>query len=149
MGMTRILGFFGLATLVTLTAGVGAWQTAGDSAALNADAMKGLADAKNPPRPMPPPKPPLYLKQMDAGQTLEKQGKYDQALNAYKAALNALPGDQAARDKVDFCQAMVDGNKAMQLKKFPDAVKAYEAALRLFPDDQTAKQALQKAKTSK
>src|SRR5437870_534547 len=43
MGMTRILGFFGLATLVTLTAGVGAWQTAGDSAALNADAMKGLA----------------------------------------------------------------------------------------------------------
>jgi tetratricopeptide (TPR) repeat protein len=119
------------------------------------EATRGLADAKKAsetrpaPMPMPPAKPPLYAKQMDAGLAQEKAGKYDLALNAYKAALRLVPGDADADRKVDFCQAMLDGAKAMQQRKFPDAVKAYESALKLFPNDQAAKQALARAKAGK
>jgi len=88
--------------------------------------------------------------QMDAGTALEKQGKYDQALTAYQAALRSVPGDMDAKNKVDFSQAMIDGaRKAMQLRKFPDAIQAYETAVKLFPDDPNAKQALARAKSAK
>ena len=44
---------------------------------------------------------------------------------------------------------MVDGAKAIQLRKFPDAVREYEAALKLFPNDQNAKQGLARAMAGK
>jgi superkiller protein 3 len=120
----------------------------------DADAARGLSDAKKKaaepkPAPMPMGKPPLYAKQMETGLALEKQGKYDQAIAAYRAALRLVPGDTEANNKVDFCQRMIDGAKALQLKKFADAVTAYESALKLFPNDQSAKQGLARAKTGK
>jgi tetratricopeptide (TPR) repeat protein len=113
----------------------------------DADATRLLADIKK--AMQPPAIPPLYAKQMDAGAADEKQGRYDLALKAYSAALQIVPNDDKAKRKVDFCQAMVDGNKALAAKKYPDAVNAFETALKLFPNDANAKQGLTRAKSGK
>src|SRR5437762_13914161 len=42
MGIRRVVGFLAMASVVTLSAGIGAWQTS-ESGALTADALKGLA----------------------------------------------------------------------------------------------------------
>jgi len=55
-----------------------------------------------------------------------KTGQIRPALTAYQAALRSVPGDMDAKNKVDFQPAMIDGAKAMQLRKFPDAIQAYE-----------------------
>ena len=86
---------------------------------------------------------------MDAAAAQERTGKYDAALAGYRAALQTVANDEAAKKKIDFCQAMSDGMRAVQQRKFPDAVKAFEAAVKLFPDDAAAKQSLQRTKAGK
>ena len=114
------------------------------------DALKGLADAnKALDAPKPAGKPPLYARQMDQAAALERAGRYDQALAAYQAALRIVPNDADADKKSDFCQFMVEGDKAMKSRKFADARAAFENALKLFPDDFNAKSALQRAKMAK
>src|SRR5262249_31423119 len=107
-----------------------------------------------PPRPpakptTPPGKPAAYTRSMEQGAAQEKAARYDQALTAYKTALQALPNDADAKAKVDFCQTMLDADKAMKQRKFADALAAYETALKLFPNDANAKAGLQRAKTAK
>lgn len=117
-----------------------------DAAKAVADARKAM-DAAKPPMPMG--KPAAYARQMEQGVAQEKLGRYDQALVAYKAALRLVPNDADADKKSDFCQFMVDGDKAMKARKFADARTAFESALKLFPNDANAKAALQRAKTAK
>jgi hypothetical protein len=114
------------------------------------DATRLLADIKKAMQaPAVPALPPLYVKQMDAGATDEKQARYDLALTAYSAALRIVPNDEKASKKVDFCKAMINGNNSLAAKKYADAVKAFESALKLFPDDANAKQGLSRAKSGK
>lgn len=118
------------------------------------EALKLQTDIKKakdtPPMPPMPKQPPAaYVKQMEAGAGLEAKQQYAQALTAYQAALRSLPGDDKASKKVDFCQNMADGQKALQAKKFAAAVKEFEDALKIFPNDANAKQLLQRAKMGK
>jgi tetratricopeptide (TPR) repeat protein len=121
----------------------------------DAEALKLQADItkakQSPPMPSPMPKQPpaAYTKQMEAGASLESKLQYAQALTAYQAALRSLPGDDKASKKVDFCQNMAEGQRALAGKKFAVAVKEFEAALKTFPNDANAKQLLQQAKKGK
>jgi len=121
-------------------------------------AAQALAEAKKGPPaapptqskpPTPPAKPTAYVRQMETGASQEKANRYDLAFTAYKAALQALPNDADAKAKIEFCQAMVDGEKALKQRKFADARTAYETALKLFPNDANARAGLQHAKTGK
>src|SRR5262249_19283663 len=77
------------------------------------DAIRLLAEIKKAMQtPVVPALPPQFVKQMQAGEADEKQGRYDLALNAYNAALRLVPSDDKAKKKVEFCQAMLDGSKA-------------------------------------
>jgi tetratricopeptide (TPR) repeat protein len=122
----------------------------------DAAAAQALAEAKKG-QPSPPPakpptqptKPAAYAQQMSQGSLQEKGGRYEQALAAYKAALQAAPNDADAATKVEFCQAMLDGEKALKQRNFAGARSAYEAALKLFPNDANAKLGLQRAKMAK
>jgi tetratricopeptide (TPR) repeat protein len=89
---------------------------------------------------------------MGAGAALEKQGKYADAMAAYRAALKYVPGDAKATaglKSVEYGLHLAEGQKALSAKRFPDATKEFEAALKLFPDSADAKALLKKAKDGK
>jgi tetratricopeptide (TPR) repeat protein len=119
------------------------------------DATKGLndarqaADAAKAPRPDPKAE---YAKQMQAGAAADKQGKFGDAMTAYREALKWSPNDpkaSAALKNADFSAHMAEGKKLHDAKKFSDAVKEYEAALKIQPDNKDAKDALKRAKDGK
>jgi tetratricopeptide (TPR) repeat protein len=117
-----------------------------------ADANKAADAAKAPPPPPPPDPKAEYARQMGAGAALEKQGKYADAMAAYRAALKYVPGDAKATaglKSAEYGLHLAEGQKALSAKRFPDATKEFEAALKLFPDSADAKALLKKAKDGK
>ncbi len=64
------------------------------------------------------------------GDALYKQGKYEEAMSAYKNAM-ALTQDDYQRSKV-FHNV---GNSLLKSKKYQESVEAYANALKLDPDD--------------
>ena len=119
------------------------------------DAKKGLADATQLTKPVPPPPPTPqaeYNRQMQQGATMDQQKKYAEAIKAYSAALKAFPNDARAAGalkEASYKYQMAEGLKAAQAKKFPDAIKAYEEALKQKPNDAEATAALKRAKAGK
>jgi tetratricopeptide (TPR) repeat protein len=83
---------------------------------------------------------------MQAGASLEKQEKYADAAKAYRAALQAHPGDTAATKKIEYATHMDAGQQALKTKKPADAVKSFEAALKIEPNDEAATKALKQAR---
>jgi len=79
---------------------------------------------------------------MQVGATLEKQQKYDDAINAYKSALKLMPGDVKATVGVH----MAGGRKALAARKFTEAAKEFEEVLRVSPNHAEATKALQQAR---
>src|SRR5205823_208847 len=86
---------------------------------------KAIAPAITP-QPKPPPLPPNvaaeYAKQMQLAAALEKQQKYDDAMNAYTTSLKLMPGDLKATVGLH----MAGGQKALAARKFAEAVKEFE-----------------------
>ena len=99
------------------------------------------------PAPLPAPPPPanvaaLYAKQLQLAQALEKQQKYDDAVNAYAAALKLKPGDVDSTVGLH----MARGRKALAGGKFPEAAREFEETLRISPKNAEAARALQQAR---
>src|SRR4029077_14952359 len=97
------------------------------------------------PRPAPPPPANaavLYAKQLRLAQALEKQQKYDDAVNAYNAALKLKPGDVDSTVGLH----MARGRKALVPARFADAAGEFEEVLRISPKHAEATRALQQAR---
>ena len=104
----------------------------------------------------------LYNQYMSEGQKGVINETYENALNAYKNALNVKPKDQIAKDKIDEVQQILDdilNQKASEQakkeayqeaieeadnffndEKYMDAKNAYDEALLIIPGDKYAKE---------
>ncbi len=83
-----------------------------------------------------------YAKQMQIAAALEKQQKYDDAMNAYKSALKLMPSDVKATVGLH----MAGGQKALAARKFTEAAKEFEEVLRVSPNHAEATKALKQAR---
>jgi tetratricopeptide (TPR) repeat protein len=99
-----------------------------------------------------------YKLALDAGRDAVKKRNWLGAVNSYKAALVALPGDKTAQEalriaesrlKEEFDRLKGEGKKSAAAKRFADAVKHYEAALKLKPNDPEVTAALKRARAGK
>jgi hypothetical protein len=93
-----------------------------------------------------------YREAMQTAAALEKQGKYSEAVGAYRSALQFMPNDAgatAALRNADFHSHLAEGQKLLAARKFPEATRELEAAVNLDPHSNEAKTLLQKARTGK
>ena len=89
-----------------------------------------------------------YDKAMQQGATLEKQGKYADAVTAYQQALKWVT--KAPAGNADAFKAYMGiGRSEHAAKHFAEAVKAYEEALKRMPNQADAKARLTRAKAGK
>jgi tetratricopeptide (TPR) repeat protein len=93
------------------------------------------------------------------GRGREARGKqqFDQAIEAFQAALKLAPDDRDAQQglaeatatrrkaKADYTQQMAQGDAAMQAQRFEEALRFYQTALQLFPDDPAAQRGVRLA----
>jgi tetratricopeptide (TPR) repeat protein len=118
----------------------------GDDAAIKGKraAMEALK------KPAPPPKNTKaeFDRFLQQGTTLEKQGKYADAVKAYQQALKWVAKSPAG-DADAFKAYMGVGRSEQAAKHYPEAVKAYEEALKRKPGDADAKARLARAKANK
>jgi tetratricopeptide (TPR) repeat protein len=103
---------------------------------------------------MPPPPNPQeeYARAMQAGAALDRQKKYADAVQAYRAALRWVANDPRAAAglrNAEYQLHMTEGEKLLAARRFPDAAKEFEEALKIVPNSADAKGYLQKAKSGK
>jgi len=79
---------------------------------------------------------------MQLAAALDKQRKYDDAMDAYKSALKLMPGDMKATVGLH----MASGQKALAARKFSEAAKEFEEVLRVSPNHAEAAKALKQAR---
>ncbi len=82
-----------------------------------------------------------YAASYNAGNAAYQQGKYEEAADLFRIAVNA-GADAAAKSAAWYNM----GNAYLQASKYADAVKAYENSLRQQPNRPDAKKNLQIAK---
>ncbi len=90
-----------------------------------------------------------YLEVIDLADMLWEESAFDKALEQYKKALEILPDDEYARERVDeinrikveekermngFILAMEQGNQLLTENKYDEAIAQFEIAQRLYPD---------------
>jgi hypothetical protein len=123
-----------------------------DSAA--ADALRQATQARAQPIPQPKIEPKAdsraeYNRLMQTAASLEKSQKTVEAIQAYRKALQLVPGDVPALTalrRTELPLQLTAGKQALATRRFPDAVKSFEAALQLAPDNAEAKAGLKKAR---
>jgi tetratricopeptide (TPR) repeat protein len=89
---------------------------------------------------------------MQSAAALEKQGRYSDAVNAYRTALKLVPNDAAATAALrnaDFHSHLAEGQKLLAARKFPEAAREFEIAVNLDPRSNEARTLLQKAHSGK
>jgi tetratricopeptide (TPR) repeat protein len=103
----------------------------------------------------PPPMPPVdatkqaFDAAMKNGASLEKQGKYGEAMKAYQEALKARPKDAealAGMKNNQFNNHLAIGQSHLNNAQWAAAQREFETALRIFPTNDNAKKLLEKAK---
>lgn len=90
-----------------------------------------------------------YTKQMQLGQQHDRQKKWAEAANAYRAALKAIPNDAPARGALnlaEFNMYMEIGQNHLKNKKNAEAADAFEEALKRIPNQPEAVRLLKQAK---
>jgi tetratricopeptide (TPR) repeat protein len=90
-----------------------------------------------------------YNRLMQTAASLEKSQKTIEAIQAYRKALQLVPGDVPALTalrRTELPLQLTAGKQALATRRFPDAVKSFEAVLQLAPDNAEAKAGLKKAR---
>jgi Flp pilus assembly protein TadD len=90
-----------------------------------------------------------YSRAMQLAASLEKQGRFNDAIPAYRTALKWLPNDAraaAGMHKAEYHGHISEGQKLLTARKFPEAAHEFQSALKLEPNSAEAKNHLQKAK---
>src|SRR5260370_29175679 len=92
--------------------------------------------------------------QLAKGRDAMREKRFDDALAAFKKALDLMPDDPeatrgvadatAARNKAkaDYAQLMAQGDTLMQARNFQGALTSYQAAAALFPNDPAAQRSV-------
>ena len=107
---------------------------------------------KDPPKVDPPKVDPIQAQvaqAVQAGNALEAQAKYADALKHYQDAQKLAPLNADIKHKVEFTNLMATGQRDLAAGKFPDAIIDFDLALKLAPNDANAKKFLQMAKEKK
>ncbi len=119
------------------------------------EATKGLNEARQAADAAKAPRPDAraeYTKHMQAGANADRQGKYSEAIAAYREALKLLPKDAKATEALkmaEFNLHLSTGKKLHAEKKYNEAAKEYEEALKIILDEPRAKDGLKRAKEGK
>ncbi len=79
-------------------------------------------------------KPESFEANFNLGDAYYKQGRYDEAINAYKSALTQT-GDNNLKAKVHHNI----GNSLLKSQKIKESIESYKSALKLNPDDRETK----------
>jgi tetratricopeptide (TPR) repeat protein len=114
------------------------------------EAQRALRGTDNPKK---TPEPKASFQQLfDKALTLEKQQKYQDAMNAYQDALALKPKDQQATTglrRAELGFRVAEGQRHLDAKRYAEAIREFEAALALSPNNPTVQKLLQKAKQGK
>ena len=103
----------------------------------------------------------VFYAHLDAGDALNAQSKYEEALAEYEKALAIFPGDQYVgsqaeairgilkerKDKQDaYNTAIAQGNTLLEEENFDAAIMQFETAKSIFPNDNLPKERIAEAK---
>ena len=105
-----------------------------------------------------------YLDVIDLADVLWEENAYDRALEQYKRALEIIPGDQYATERIaeinrikaeekdrlnGFVTAMELGNELLTQRKYDEAIASFQEAQRLFPDREAPAEKMELARQLK
>lgn len=103
----------------------------------------------------------VFYAHLDAGDALNAQGRYEEALAEYDQALAIFPEDKYVggqaetirtmmkerKDKQDaYDRAIAQGNELLEGENFDAAILQFEAAKEIFPEDRLPKERIAEAK---
>ena len=103
----------------------------------------------------------VFYAHLDAGDALNAQGKYTEALAEYDKALAIFPDDKYVGGQADAIRAMLkerqdkqeaydkaiaQGNELLEGENFDAAILQFEAAQAIFPDDKLPKERIAETK---
>ena len=103
----------------------------------------------------------VFYAHLDAGDALNAQNKYEEALAEYEKALAIFPGDQYASSQADAIRAILkerqdkqdayntaiaQGNTLLEEENFDAAIMQFEIAKEIFPNDNLPKERIAEAK---
>jgi tetratricopeptide (TPR) repeat protein len=108
-------------------------------------AQQGLQQARQALNP-PPQVVAAFNKKMQDALVLEKQERWNDVLKLYQEAVNLIPTDGKAKDKLKFTTHLTEGQKHLAARRFVEAQREFEAAVALFPNVAAAQTGLKKAK---